>query len=77
MKQNKIITTQQSQVAMLYRMTGSGKTTFATKLKSELPAICCSISLVSREGKQINYNCIMQPNCCYFMPCEILMASTA
>jgi predicted kinase len=43
MKQNKMIAKQSPQVAMLCGMTGSGKTTFATKLENELPAICFSI----------------------------------
>jgi predicted kinase len=38
-----MIAKQSPQVAMLCGMTGSGKTTFATKLENELPAICFSI----------------------------------
>lgn len=51
-----MIAKQSPQVAMLCGMTGSGKTTFATKLETELPAICFSIDrwMIELYGHHMN-----------------------
>ena len=56
MKQGKIILKRQPQVAMLCGMTGSGKTTFATRLENKLPAICFSIDrwMIELYGHQMD-----------------------